>query len=402
MASLIATETVAVCSACGLVQRAKADKAGGVKLPLRWKRHSSGQLFCSACWRERYVLRAITFPVASPVSGSWKELDAALRKMWTMTTAASNWMMTQCYVRDIRPVEGKMPPMPRVYLYPEARKLFPDFPPRSLASLEQSIQRTYRAKRFEIVGRSSSSLPTMRYPQPFPIPNQAWNYKINEQNQPFVTCRIGLQTWEFRLKSGHRYRRQIDGLRQMEQRGEMAFYKASDGGTLLKLVGWLTRPTSRSDFEPHLRTGTLIVQTGKDQLLSALDPKGKRIWTQNCDHLLRWITAHRKRLQRLSEDQNAEQTPEPSFKVHRKQLAEKHHRRMKSAIQEIAAHLVNFAERRGYQKIEYRDADRWLREFPYYLLEERIRILLDERGIAFEMEASGDVTGGAQDPFEES
>jgi hypothetical protein len=378
--------TEATCSSCGRTQKSKPNKSGeGVKLPLRWKRDADGRLVCGVCWRSRYVLRALTFAVASPISGTWKELETSLRAMWAVTTKASNWMMTQCYVRDA-PREGeKIPPMPRLYLYPEARILFPDLPPRSVASLEQVVQRKYRSKRFDVMWRSAASLPTMRYPQPYPIPNQGWSYHFNEQSQLMVACRIGEQNWELRLKTGARYRRQIDGLRRMAERGEMAIYKLSDGTMLVKLVGWLERP------KVGKTQGTLFVRTGKDHLLSALDVKNERIWIENCDHLPRWTAEHRKRLQRFSEDQKAEQRPVATFAERRSAMAEKQRHRLHSAIQEVAAHLVNFAKRRHYAEVRYDDTDRWMSEFPYFALEERIRIKLDEYGIGFQ-KTSGAVT----------
>lgn len=394
MSTFVPVEAQAVCADCQRTQKAKPDKRGGIKLPLRWKREqASSKLYCHLCWRKRYLLRALTFPVASPIrrgeqAGTWKELEADLRPMWATTTAASNWMMTQCYVRDAQPrVSGqeKIPPMPRVYLYPEARVLFPELPPQSIASLEQAVQRKYRAMRFDVSWRSSASLPTMRYPQPYPVPNQRWRFEINEQNQPLVFFRIGETNWELRLKSGFRYRRQIDGLRHMAERGEMAILKANDGTILVKLVGWLTRPSVEAKSAE-----TLFVRTGKDHLLSALDTKGDRLWVENCDQLPRLAAAHRKQLQRFSEDQKAEQRPVPAFQAQRHLAVQKYHRRTHSAIQEVASHLANFAARRRYRQVEYNDTERWLSEFPYFQLEERIKIKLDEKGIAFEKKASGD------------
>jgi hypothetical protein len=122
---------------------------------------------CPECWRKTYLLRALIFPVAEPLSGSWQDLDKDLHAMWSQTTAAANWMMTECYARDVRRVpaaEEKMPPMRRVYLYPEARERFPALPPQSVASLEQVVQRRYRAARYDVIWRSAAALPTMRYP----------------------------------------------------------------------------------------------------------------------------------------------------------------------------------------------------------------------------------------------
>jgi hypothetical protein len=392
----VAEEIVVVCSVCGRTQRAKPDKSGGVKLPRGWKRDAERKAVCPECWRSKLILRALTFGVASPVSGTWKELEAELRPMWDAATRASNWMLTQCYLRDVRrEADEKMPPMPPIYLYPEARILFPQLPPRAVAALEQVVQRKYRTKRFDVLWRSAASLPTMRFPQPYAIPNQGWNFRFDD-NRPVVNVRIGEKQWELRLKSGARYRRQIDGLRRMADRGEMAIYKAHDGTMLVKLVGWLTRPPATEKLK-----GTLIVRTGKDHLLAALDLKGEKIWTENCDHLARWIAEHRKKLRRLSEDQKAEQRPVPSFAARRTAMVDKQHHRMQSAIQEIVAHLVNFATRRRYAKVLYSDQERWLEEFPYFTLEGRIKVKLDEAGIVFEKAASGEVTAESQEPLAE-
>jgi len=50
------------------------------------------------CWRKKYVLRAISVLVASPLDCSWDDFRKALRTAWAQTTAASNWMMTELYV----------------------------------------------------------------------------------------------------------------------------------------------------------------------------------------------------------------------------------------------------------------------------------------------------------------
>lgn len=101
----------------------------------------------------------------------------------------------------------------------------------------------------------------------------------------------------------------------------------------------------------------------------------------------RW---HNRRIQRLSEDQKAEQRPVPSFAQRREQYVKKQRNRVSSAMREVAAHLANFAARRGYSLVSYDDSEHgWMGDqFPYYLLAERIKIVLDERGIEF-VKASG-------------
>jgi hypothetical protein len=289
-------------------------------------------------------------------------------------------MLTQCYARDIRrsPDMDRMPPMAQVYLYPEARSLFPELPPKTITSLEQSIQRKYRATRYEVVWTCMASLSTMRYPQPFPVNNQSWSLRFDEGKRPIVSVRIGGKRWELRLKGGYRYRRQIGALGKMAVPSELAIGKWHDGTIWCKLVGWLERSGDNKKKEETLR-----VRTGNNCLLVALDEKDARLWVENCDQLPRWIAEYRTKLQRLAEDKKAEQRPVPSFAAHWDTLVRKHRQRMKSTVQETAAHIANFAARRRYAVVEYDDRDRWIEEFPYFALEQRIRTSLDEKGILF-------------------
>jgi hypothetical protein len=389
-----------VCTYCHKRRNSKPSKAGGLKLPLGWKRErETNAVVCRDCWTQRYILRALTFSISSPRPGTWKDLDADLKIMWAQTTAASNWMMTQCYARDIHRSDDydKMPSMPSLYLYPEARVLFPNLPAATVVALERAVQRKYRAMRYKIIWTCSATLPSMRYPQPFPVHNQSWSFSFDAENRPWIKCRISDRTWELRLKSGPRYRRQIAGLRNMVERSELSIYKAHDGMILCKLVGWLGRTEEKS------ATGTLYVRTGKDHLLSATDDRDERVWIENCDHLPRLIAEFTRKLRRLSEDHKAEQRPKPSFSEPRTEMVTKYRHRIETTIKEIAAHVAGFAARRRIARVVYDDRERWLNPFPYFNLEDRVRIVLEERGIEFEKlaTASSPVTEQSREPLEE-
>src|SRR5450755_2357653 len=107
------------------------------RLPRGWKRRDEGS-YCDNCWGKRYILRAVVVPIAAPIESTWEELRAALREMWIATTHASNWIVTELYARDVRPLKGdeKIPVMVRQYLYPEIRPLFPTLPSQTVAALE--------------------------------------------------------------------------------------------------------------------------------------------------------------------------------------------------------------------------------------------------------------------------
>src|SRR5579859_3088249 len=119
------------CSGCGTEKSVKTKKqTAKERLPNGWKRLKY-ETFCKPCWKQRYILRAITMEVIEPLTGTWAEFREALGEMWKLTTQASNWMLTELYSSDTRrtPDSGpKMPPMGFAYLYPEARETFPGLP----------------------------------------------------------------------------------------------------------------------------------------------------------------------------------------------------------------------------------------------------------------------------------
>jgi hypothetical protein len=300
-------------------------------------------------------------------------------------------MMTELYARDVRRgAEEKMPPMARVYLYPEARGRFPALPSQTVASLEQSVQRKYRAARYAVVWTAAASLPTHRYPTPFPVPSQAWHATI-EADQAIVSVRIGDARWRLRLKRGPQFRRQMTAFRQIANGeaipGELAIYDRS--GVMVKMVAWLPRA---EDTAP--RADVLTVRTGKDRLLLAVNAKEETLWLYNGDHLRRWIGEHRTQNQRWNEDQKFEQRPVPSFAERREAAARKFRQRMDSATHEIAAQLAGYAARRHFAQVRYDDSDHsYLGDaFPWYRLRMLIAEKLDARGIAL------DVSGAPETP----
>ncbi len=339
------------------------------------------------------MLRAIALPVVEPLSGGWADFRGALAEMWRLMTQASNWLMTELYARDVRrkEQEQKIPPMPRAYLYPDVRQLFPALPPKSIVALEQAIQHTYRAKRYEIVWTRSAALPTVRYPCPFRIHNQAWKLWFDAGNRPIVSVQLGVKWWELRLRGGPRYGRQLDGFRRMAEgsakRGELSLFRHHDGEIICKMVAWLPR------LPAIALEGVLSVRSSNDALLVAVDTKGDRLWTYNADHVRRWSAEHVRLVQRLAEDQKAETRPQPAFAARRAAAARKYRDRMASATHEITASLANFAARRKYAVLRYDDSNRgFCQQFPWFELREKLRYKLDAFGIALEHESGTSVS----------
>lgn len=366
-----------VCTTCTIARETTGDR-----IPKGWKRHR-GAVYCGDCWRKSHTLRAAIVPVAQPLSGTWDEFRDALAEMWIETTRASNWIMTELYKRDVRRNgEPKMPPMPKAYLYPELRQLFPALTPQSVTSLEQAVTAKYRAKRYEIVWTNACALPTFRYPTPFPVHNQSW-YVEFDAGKPIVSARIGDKRWQFRLKAGHQFRRQMADLHAIVNGnglpGELALYKHHDGQILCKIVAWVPR-LGASEYQ-----GIMFVHTGIEHFITAQfsQDAADEAWYLNADHIRRWVREYERHLQRLREDRKAEQRPVSSFANHQQIVVAKQRRRMDSAVKEIAAQIANYARRRHAAQLEYKDAVRHEETFPWFLLKERLKTKCNEYGMEF-------------------
>ena len=169
--------SVQECIACGAAS--KISK----RAPTGWKRRAD-ELYCPGCWAKRYILRAISIPVSGPLDGDWKDLRASLRTMWDASTQASNWMITELYARDVRRGdEPKMPSLPRIYLYPEARKRFPQLPSTTLAAIEKTVSSRYCGSRYKVIWTCQQSLPAI-----IPIPGSLPSAKSN------MARRVGRRT----------------------------------------------------------------------------------------------------------------------------------------------------------------------------------------------------------------
>jgi hypothetical protein len=377
------TEAPTVIPACACGRKAKKSR-----LPSGWKRHQN-TVYCDRCWRERYLLRTISVPVAAVEDISWEELRKQLKIVWAETTRISNWMTTELYVRDIRREPGmeKLPPMQHVYLYPEARQKFPSLPPQTVASIEQAMQKNYRAWRYDIIWTARVSLPNHRYPTPFPVHNQSWSASI-ENDRPIVSLGMGEGRVRLRLKNGPQFRRQMKAFGAIASSeavpGELAIFQK---GTVLmvRMVAWLPRPAA-----PQQPTGILRVRTSHDNLLIAVNAKDETVWTYNGDHLRRWAAEHRRKLQRWSEDVKFENRSSPNFAGRRKATVTKYHARMDSAAHEITAQLAGYAARRRIAAIEYNDSDQsFCTDLPWYRLRSLLTQKLDACRVALKIIASG-------------
>jgi hypothetical protein len=394
------------CSQCHTEILPKPGKTD--RLPKGWKR--SSDVFCNKCWQERYILRAITLPIVGPCNATWPEFREALEAGWADCTAASNWLLTEMYARDVRrDGQVKLPPMPKVYLYPEARAKFPRLPSQTIASLEHAIAGKYRAKRYAILWTCAESLPNYRYPAPMIVPSQGWKASYEHGQRPVIAARIGERRFTLRLRGGKEFYRQLIAFKQIvcgeAVAGELAIYRqrsnagdhrngVSDrngGGIrqpyriMAKLVAWLPRAAERE------QTGTLFLSNDAESLLFAVNAKANRVWSLHFDHVKRWIAEHAKHMQHWSDDSKMEVgRGKRSFASRREAAGLKYRNRMQSAVKEAASQVVKYAARCKFAKIVWAPPpDCEPRKFQWAMLLERIATKCNELGILFEIGAGG-------------
>lgn len=415
----IYTESAVTCAQCHLQRDAKRSK-NVLRLPRGWKRLGA-EMLCPKCFGSRYVVRAITFPVAGPHDATWPELREALAAAWADATAAANYITTELYARDARrsPSDEKCPPMKPAYLYPALRERFPALSTASVVAIDHAQQGKYRAKRYEVIWTSGASLPNARYPQPLPIGSQNFRCSFGEDNVPLVSVPIGQRRFTLRLRGGREFRRQLAAFRQivsgeaipaelslLRKRVQASAHRPSATGAgpqtrlMAKIVAHMPREQRAG------KSGTLLVRTDIDSLLFALDTKGERIWAYHADHVRRWTAEHYRRLNRWSDDTKAEQRPVPSFAARREAACQKYFNRIDTALNEVTAHLAAFAERRRYATVKLDDLERGFCEsLPWSKLRLLLGQKLEAKGITLEI-ASGDVateaTGVAREEDDET
>jgi hypothetical protein len=392
-----------VCVLCHAARDVPMAKTGAPRTPKRWK-VLKGSAYCGTCKHRAYVLRAVTLPVAGPEGASWPAFRAALREAWGEATRCANWVMSELYARDVRrgAEDVTLRKMPRIYLYPEARLLFPRLSPQTVASLVQQMQAAYRAHRYELLWTGARALATYRYPAPYPVPSQAWSLEERDRRW-HVLVRLGQERWDLRLRGGPHMRYQAARLRQIAtgeaEPGAATIYQvrvqqgshrtgltsagltSADGPArvMLKLAAWLPKTEA-----PDRAAGTLCVRTGSDALLSVAGHD----WRIDATPLRNVLCAEARRRTGLAVNlQHERRRPR-----RRRQglidalgdLSRRSRLRVADACRTYAAHVAAYASRQRVVQVEYDDSDRSaLPRFPWEQLRTAIASKLDERRIAF-------------------
>jgi hypothetical protein len=328
------------------------------------------------------VLRTVPTPVSGPSDTSWSEFRPALHAAFCETTRCANWLVTQFYLRD-QPrgrEDERLSKMPAIYLYPEARVLFPALASQTLASLERQVRAKYCAARLDLLWRHAVSLPTYRYPMPLPLPSRMWHLALHDERW-HLSVRIGDRRWSLRLRQGPGLRRQARVFQQVAagavDSGEATLYEASsqpaashgagarERRLMVKLAVWLPR---REAPEAH---HTLIVRTAADAFVTAHLAGEDHRWALHADHVRRWIAEAARRQRRLRDDVAHDCRSPISDRTElapmQRRVAEHLRRRLHTWTHQATAQLIARAQRCQVAAIIWDDTDRgYLPSYPWH------------------------------------
>lgn len=342
------------------------------------------------------IVRAVTFPLATPLGLSneraaeyWLRVNAALASAWALSTSLANWSVIELAKGDVvrGPNDVKIPKMPRVYLYglwaKHNQRHAWHGATQSANCVMRAVEKKYRATRLQTIWLRRQVLPTYRYPYPFPVHNRSWQPTYGEHGEYLLRVAFpgAGEPETLRLRTGHEFRRQMAGFRDLEsgaaKRGEAAIYK-SGKHTMAKLVGHFQRQ------ELADREHTMIVRTDPDAFLVA-ELDGRAPWILNADHVRRWQAEHSRYLQRINEDTKYEKrwplAVRENINHARDKRCRKQRDRLDSFIHQASAAVVEYARRNRVAEVIFDDQASFIESFPWHSFRTKLAYKLHALGI---------------------
>lgn len=405
------------CSQCAKEMAAKPTKDGsGEKLPRGWKKYAE-QPWCDKCWKANFVRRSFLVPLLVPRDDMGDEFQGVVKTCWEEATALANWSIRELAKTDLvrMPGDEKLGKHPGVNLYTVSTPIFREMDPSSRAEILSAINRAYTQRRYDALWLRKASLPNYRYPYPHPVRDEAWKVEGDERGAIFA-CRIKGQWYRIPLLGGRRHTRALKAVlacREPELKGpavldriqNQAPKEARDrdrpngGGQRgyftigVRFALWVRRTADKTASE------TLYLRTDPNSFwvyhVSDGEPK-----FYNADHLKRWTSEHRNKLDRFSDDVKYEKRW--PTKLRRRFVSsqdpsnDKFHHRMNSFVHEATAMITNFAVRNRCCRVIYDDSVRtFVDSFRWDLTRTQLASKLEKVGITLEC-ASARLTEGVE------
>jgi hypothetical protein len=359
------------CHRCNTEKAAKAGK-GGEKLPFGWRRLAGG-VWCDNCRKACWTVRAVALPILAAEGMEWPALESLLNDVWRRSTRLANWAMTTAYLADKPPssVDTGLAKAPKLYLYGELRSYSDraewDGLTQSASCLLHAVEQKYLSSRREILW-GKGSLPSFRFPFPFPVHNASWTPAFGPDRRPKVTVALPGGRVTLALRVGPELRRQVRAFAELvadpDRRGELSVYRRGGPGKrrfMVKIVGYFRKEEARTVAR------TLLVRTDPAALWVAEvvgdgGAEGRAPWKLNADHVRRWVARHKAYLRRIAEDTKHEKRWSRDVRRNidksRAIRCAKQHDRLGTWNHTATKMLADFAARQRVDAVIYDDQDR--------------------------------------------
>lgn len=380
----IAAPTMYTCETCGSIKTGKKTRTGSFGIPMKWK-SKDGSVFCNACWKVSYRLRAVTLPVAEPVGMTWDETRKHLQNVWRQSTQLANaCVLTLMKAEPFCKYGDKLAPKPKVYLYPLRASMGLSINSSSAGCVTQAVQKKYNEQRFDLLVKGCIAPPVYRYPYPYPVHNSSWKLREHEGSFYVALPLDGIRV-EFRLKSGGRHR-QISAMQSLirgdAKQGELAIYARrvqNDVTTFIKMVMYLPNNVRKSE-----RKNVMTVRSDEKRLVVAT-LEGREIPINfNEDNLRSHIIGHGIAIKRMAEDYKRNRRfggDKRLYGQNVKAMCDRQHSRLQNAVHEISATLTKHAEKENVQTVVWSAEDKGYCRFPWFALKKTLTDKLSAVGI---------------------
>lgn len=271
------------------------------------------------------------------------------------------------------------------------------------ATLLRWVENHYRKDRGKVIWRRERRTREYLYPVPFPVHQQAWEVWF-ENGKPVIAVQLPQGRVSLRLRNGPEFAPMVAVLKKIEA-GELAkcelkicrerSYAAhraqgserGAGGGHRNSYRVMVRISYRYEA-PANRDGIMATcHTGHDPFLRVVIP-GRQEWLLHAPWVQHWIAEHRRFLDSFADDLKFEKRwparKRKNLNRYCERRCDKHARRMRSFLQQTAAQVVGFAQRKGASALEFIDTDRsFAEEFPWFLLANRLSQKCEEAGLKF-------------------
>lgn len=401
---------------CGKTIKARPSKDGGPKTPKGWRK-LVGVFTCPECVRSAYYTRGFRVEIRGLAEGEErdvKEFRAALAAASKASARFGNWYVQRLFAADLaasptldktKDGKDKLPPMPEMYVYPEAVKAFPELSGGCIAGLTQMVRGWYAKRRWEALVALNRSVENYRFGYlPVEVRKQDWSLKSLADGKFCIKCAVAPgKSW---LVGAWADSINLTRLRQIAKGDAIPLaMKIVRGSKTLangeRVKSWFFRISAMFPRTPKRNTHKEITLTlGHDPgcllfgSLEGSDDVFEFPGVSVREIIVNGDKADKKRQQQASMcRQFTSRRGAERWGRHRSKLCEKRNRQIGKQIELAAASLARWCVSHRVTSVDYDTRSMgFVCHFPWHALKQKIHDVLEREGIALHVLESEQIT----------